>query len=63
MIDLRYTAGQVKFLLNVKTNIQMLLIFFPSRKTIKLYEGLPDVTRLTLLGQKQPIQLVKTNLD
>jgi len=28
MIDMRYTAGQVKFLLNVKTNIQMLLMFF-----------------------------------
>ena len=56
-------ASQVKFFLNVKTNIQMLLMFFFLTKKIKLCEGLPDVTWLTLLVQKQHIQLMKTKFD
>jgi len=56
MIDPHYTACQVKFLLNIKKNIQILLIFFfLVEKKIKLCEGLPDITRLTLLVQKQLI--------
>ena len=53
MIDPRYTAGQVKFLLNVKKLFKCCNVFFLTKKNS--CEGLPDITKLILLVQKQLI--------